>query len=471
MSWEAKLRTDEGVVDAMRASRNASLTIFAFAAVVALDACGGNLAPSPSAASQFVSVHRASGINKIQHVVIIIQENRSFDNLFQGFTGADARSYGYDSFGDKIQLQPIGFATTWDLAHNLAGFLAACNGTGSLPGTNCRMNGFNNESNTCYGSCPIKYPAYAYVPASETKLYVEMAQQYVLADRMFASNLDASSFVAHQYLIAAQSSAVVDYPNSLAWGCYGGSGNKISLLTQQRRVDSKHSIPPCFENATLGDELDSASLSWRYYTGAIPKGSGHLWSAYSAINHIYNGPDWQKDVITPQTAFFNDVTNGNLPVVSWITPTCPNSDHASCNSNTGPAWVASLVNAIGQSQYWDSTAIFVTWDDYGGWYDHVPPKMLDYDGLGIRVPLLVISAYAKQAHVSHVHYELSSILRFVEDRFGLNTLSASDARATSPAADCFNFNQQPRSFQVIQAGRRKEYFLHQPPDFRPPDTE
>jgi phospholipase C len=165
------------------------------------------------------------------------------------------------------------------------------------------------------------------------------------------------------------------------------------------------------------------------------------------------------------------VQNGNLPAVSWITPTCENSDHAGCGANAGPAWVASIVNAIGQSQYWNTTAIFVTWDDWGGWYDHVPPKMLDYDGLGFRVPLLVISPYAKQGYVSHVQYELASPLRFIEVRWGLNALSASDARATSPANDCFNFNRQPRTFQVIQTGRRKDYFMRQAPDPRPVDTE
>ena len=131
-------------------------------------------------------------------------------------------------------------------------------------------------------------------------------------------------------------------------------------------------------------------------------GGGGAWSAYQAIKHIYYGDDWSKDVITPQTRFFNDVSNGTLPAVSRITPTCVNSDHAGCGSNTGPDWVASLVNAIGESQYWDSTVIFVFWDDYGGWYDHVPPKLVDYDGLGIRVPLLVVSAYARKGYVSHV---------------------------------------------------------------------
>jgi phospholipase C len=337
------------------------------------------------------------------------------------------------------------------------------------------MNGFNREYVSCghgsYPRCPINHPQYAYVPPDQTKPYFEMARQYVLGDRMFASNFDGSSFVAHQYLIAAQSKHAVNYPNGHMWGCDGGPTDTIETLTQQRTIRYGHRIQVCFNSTTLGDELDAAGLSWRYYTASLPYGDGEFWSAYSAIRHIYEGPDWKKDVISPQTLFFDDVQKGHLPVVTWITPTCANSDHPGCGGNTGPEWVASIVNAIGQSRYWDSTAIFVTWDDYGGWYDHVPPKKLDYDGLGFRVPLLVISPYAKTGQVTHTHYEFASILRFVEDRFGLDSLSASDARATSPAGNCFDFNQPPRTFKVIRAPLGKEYFIHQPPDLRPPDTE
>jgi phospholipase C len=443
--------------------------------VLALCACGGNLIATPERAdAPLVRIH-PHGLTKIQHVVIVIQENRTLDNLFQGFPGANTQSYGYGSSNQKIELSQIPLQTTWDLDHEAAAFLTSCNGTGTYPGTDCRMNGFNNEIVYCghysQPACPIKYPPYAYVPPSETKPYFAMAQQYVLGDQMFASNFDESSFVAHQYLIAAQSDSAVNYPNSNDWGCEGGPPDTIETLTQEREIDYGHRERVCFNFETLGDELDAAGLSWRYYTAATPNGNGAYWSAYSAVNHIYYGPDWTKDVISPQTVFFTDVKHGDLPVISWITPTCQNSDHAGCGGDTGPDWVASIVNAIGQSQYWDSTAIFVTWDDPGGWYDHVPPKKLDYDGLGFRVPLLVISPYAKQDYVSHVHYELASILRFVEDRFGLTSLSASDARAKSPAADCFDFKQTPRKFQVIPARHHKDYFMHQPLDPRPPDTQ
>ena len=247
------------------------------------------------------------------------------------------------------------------------------------------------------------------------KPYFSIAKQYVLADKMFASNFDGSSFVSHQYLIAAQASSTVDYPLTY-WGCDGGPQDTIGTITQQRTYGS--SIQACFDNQTLGDELDAAGISWRYYTSNIYK-DGNLWNAYQAISHIRYGPDWKADVVNPQTRFFKDVKNGVLPAVSWVTPTCENSDHSGCNTGHGPAWVASLVNAIGKSQYWNSTAIFIMWDDYGGWYDHVPPALVDYDGLGIRVPLLIVSPYAKQGYVSHVHYEHGSILSSSRTSSGL----------------------------------------------------
>jgi phospholipase C len=454
------------------------------AAAVALAACGGgfgasSVGPPPvqDADSARVPSPQISGIGKIQHIVLIVQENRSFDNLFQGFPGADTQSYGYVDSGQKVALTQADLGTRWDAEHDATAFFEACNGKGRYPGTDCRMNGFDKEELGCGGAsepkCPSKYPQYSYVPHEETKPYFDMASRYVLADKMFSSNLDGSSFIAHQFLIAAQAGSAVDYPlPEWEWGCYGKTAT-LPTMTLWRYIDWSKTIAPCFDSKTLGDELDQVHATWRFYTSKIQiSNTGHLWSAYAAIKHIYYGPDWKKDVVSPQTRFFNDVQAGDLPSVTWITPTCPNSDHAPCATNTGgPSWVTSLVNAIGESKYWNSTAIFVTWDDYGGWYDHVPPKTLDFDGLGFRVPLMVISPYAKKGYVSHVPYEFGSILRFVEDRFGLATLSLSDARAADPARDCFDFNQPPRKFREIPSALKKEDFLRQPPDPRPPDTE
>ncbi len=183
------------------------------------------------------------------------------------------------------------------------------------------------------------------------------------------------------------------------------------------------------------------------------------------MKHIRYGPDWAADVVAPSQQFIADVGKGYLAGVTWITPSCYNSDHAGCLGKGGPAWVTSLVNAVGESQFWDTTAIFVMWDEWGGWYDHVAPPTLDYDGLGFRVPLVVVSPYAKKNYVSHVQYEHGSILRFAEDTFGLAQLAASDARATSPAADCFDFSKPPRKFKPFAA---RPFAINDP---RPVDSD
>jgi phospholipase C len=459
-----------------------------------LSACNGGAA---GVAGIPTSVHAMApapgrGIDKIQHVVIIIQENRSFNNLFYGFPGAKTVSYGYDSKNEKIALKPVGLSTSWDLAHNAQGFVAACNGTGSIPGTDCRMNGFDQEYWGCNqpsaAKCPIKYPPYSYVPHGETAPYFSMAKQYVLGDEMYASNFDTSSFVSHQFIVAAQADATINYPTA-NWGCPGGTvkGDYIWTTNSQRSMGVKK-IAPCFDYTTLADELDAAKLTWAYYAGRVSTehlgkecgGSGMgpdyaekngIWSAFQAVKHICYGPDWNENVFAPQTpAFFDNLQSGDFRSVTWVVPTCANSDHPGCNSDTGPSWVASVVNAIGESKFWKSTAIFVFWDDYGGFYDPEAPAFVDYDGLGGRIPLMVISPYAKKGYVSHTHYEHGSILKFIENRFGLAPLSASDKRAADPV-DCFNFSQVPRKFVPIKAKYDLDYFLHQPLDLRPPDTD
>ena len=438
--------------------------------------------------------------SKIKHVVIIVQENRSFNNLFMGFPGAKTQSYGYISSGEKIALKSWTLSTGWDLEHSSQGFYAACNGAGKIPGTDCRMNGFNNETCTpVKAPCPKnnKYPEYIYADPSDVKPYWSMAQQYVLADEMYASNFDASSYVSHQYIIAAQASAApnlmqtnypLDPPGN--WGCPGGPHDKIPTIKVDppRAPDSNHS-PVCFDYKTLGDELDDAKLSWSFYAPPLAPGPGTpcgkqngvhndytetgIWSSYQAIKHICYGPDWKKDVITPPTQFLKDVAAGNLRDVTWITPYCRDSDHPGCvyPEDGGPSWVASLVNAIGESQFWNSTAIFIFWDDYGGLYDAEAPTYLKHypDSFGLRIPMIIISPYAKKGLVSHTKYEHGSILKFIEQRFGLAPLAASDNRANSPL-DCFDFSQKPRKFVSISAKYEMNHFLHEPVDFTPPDT-
>jgi len=408
-----------------------------------------------------------TGAGKIDHIIWIVQENRSFDNLFYGFPGADTATTGKNSNGKTIVLRPISLKRQYTIAHSAQAMFAACNGVGSEPGKKCRMNGFNKEG-VGYGGPPN--PAYVYALHSDTRPYFEMAHQYVLADRMFQSQID-ESFVAHQYIIAGQAQASVNVPTG-QWGCEGASGDLVYTITAGRNPAGPQQ-QPCFDSRTLGDELDNAGKSWRFYTSRFASKSsdgGSLWSSYQAIYHVYNGPDWRY-VVAPQKFILTHIKNGYLPAFAWVTPTCEESDHPGCGGGFGPSWVASVVNAVGESKFWKTTAIFVQWDDWGGLYDHVPPPYKDYDGLGFRVPLIVISPYAKKGYVSHVQYETASVLRFAENLWGLHHMAAADTRAVSPADDCFDFSQPPRKFVHIRAPKGPEFFMNRPNDLRPPDDE
>jgi phospholipase C len=410
----------------------------------------------------------STGAGKITHVVYILQENRSFDDLFQGYPGADTVPSGKTTKGQTVALRAISLAYQYSIDHSAQAMFEACDGTGTLPGTDCRMDGFNLESTS---PSFVFLPQYAYVPQKESRPYFDMAGQWVLADKMFASQLD-ESFVAHQYAIAAQAEWSVDLPSG-RWGCTAEKHDTIETITKDRTTNGP-ALVPCYDYETLGDELDNAKLSWRFYTskyGSPSSGSGSDWSAYEAVKHIRYGPDW-KYVISPNWKFITDVRKGKLANMTWITPVCADSDHTNCGGGYGPSWVAALVNTVGKSKFWNSTAIFVQWDDWGGLYDHVPPAYLDRDSLGFRVPLLVISPYAKHGYVSHVHYETASVLRFVEDLWGLKQLSVADARATSPADDCFDFSQSPRPFVRIAAPHPPKFFMRElPGDYFAPDYE
>ncbi len=164
------------------------------------------------------------------------------------------------------------------------------------------MNGFDKEEWQCgtprFSSCPNANPPYSYVPHSETQPYFDMGEQYVVADQMYASNLDGSSFISHQYIIAGQSEEAVNYPD--VWGCEGGSGDIIFKIGPNRQIpDGKEQA--CFSDLSLGQEADQAGVSWAYYTSAL-KASGAFWSAYQANRYVYYGSDWKNDVITSANA-------------------------------------------------------------------------------------------------------------------------------------------------------------------------
>ena len=194
-----------------------------------------------------------------------------------------------------------------------------------------------------------------------------------------------------------------------------------------------------------------------------------------AIDNIRHGPDWNRNIVNPNAEVLRDAQRGTLPAVTWVSPDLRWADYPSIHKPWGPSWVADIVNAIGRGPHWKDTAIVLMWDDWGGWYDNAAPPQIDTVGLGMRVPLLVISPYAKRGAVSHTQYEYGSILKFVEQAFDLPALGPvslgyTDARART-LADSFDFTQKPRAFKPIPAPYPAAYFLSHAPSHEPPDSQ
>lgn len=429
--------------------------------------CGG-AAKSSDPASTNTQSAPPPGPPKIQHVIIIVQENRSTDNMFHGLPNADTADSGVNSQGDVIPLTALPLANDYDLEHSHAAFVALYDGG--------KMDGADKVLTVCFanfGSCPGPNPQFRYVTQSDVQPYFDMAEQYTFADRMFQTN-QGPSFEAHQFLLAGTSAPTAtsdlfaeNNPMGPGFGidvgCAAPAGQYVHLIDPTGNDSA--TMFPCFEHPVLTDRLDAKEISWKYYTPII----GSIWTAPNAIEHMRNGPDW-ANVIESQTQALTDITTGNLPQISWIMPTGQSSDHAGANDGSGPSWVASIVNAIGTSSYWSSTAIFITWDDWGGWYDHVAPPIYDSYEYGARVPLIIVSPYAKPGYVSHTTHDFGSILRFIEDNFGLDPLGYADSRADD-LSDCFDYTQTPITFKFIRAPLDARFFLHDTRPPEPPDDE
>jgi phospholipase C len=471
------------------------LWLGAIAATIAVTACGGGT--SSSLPMSFVrSPQTGSPSSPIKHVVVVIQENRSFDDFFALFPGADGATRGKRKVerGGKFvdvwtTLKPHALVMPSDIQHCRAAFLTDYDG-GKMDGFGLVDLGVCREKGKPAGTV-----VYQYVEQSQIQPYWDMADLWVLADHLFQTQ-GSGSFTAHQDLIRgdtaiSSSESLVDNPTAMPWGCDAGSSVVTSLLTSSGKYLLNKGPFPCTNKfpsssyyQTLGDLLDTAGVSWKYYSpcfkawnkngcddGCPTQCSGALLNAFDVIWSVRNGPEWGTNVSMPETNIFNDITGGALPAVSWVIPADANSDHPGepCGCDDGPSWVASVVNAIGQSSYWDSTAIVVVWDDWGGFYDSVPPKQYkgNVGGLGFRVPAIVISPYdiagsgSQGGYVSHTPYEFGSILKFIEKNWNLGSLNTSDKRANS-IGDVLNYNQQPRAFTMIPSAHSAEYFEKQP---------
>ncbi|MBV9332428.1 MAG: hypothetical protein JO146_00320, partial [Candidatus Eremiobacteraeota bacterium] len=339
--------------------------------------------------------------SKIAHVVIIFQENRTTDNLFNGLPGADTVRVGLDSAGKKVPLTPIGLTAPYDISHSHSTFRIEYDGG--------KMDGFNHAPSDCRGVAvciPQHRRAYGYVPHDEVKPYFVMAQRYAFGDRMFQTN-QGPSFPAHQYIVSGTSTIgdgsklraaenPTDPSGMSSGGCDAPPGSLVATIDAAGAENAR--VFPCFKRISLMELLDGHSRTWRYYQTSPGPG---IWKGPEAVLQIFKNRTYDAHIATPPAKILKDVSAGTLADVVWVTPTALASDHAFATDGSGPSWVAAIVNAIGESPYWQNTAIFVTWDDWGGWYDHVKPPSYNSYELRFRVPLLVISPYAKANYVSH----------------------------------------------------------------------
>jgi phospholipase C len=410
-----------------------------------------------------------AAVSKIDHVVIIFQENRSVDNLFNRLRGADTVRSGLTSKGKSVPLRPILLTAPYDISHEHSAF--------EIEDANGKIDGFNNVLTSCEqrAACPPPADrAYGYVPPSEVEPYYRMATSYTFANRMFQSN-EGPSFPAHQYILSGTStiangsdlraaSNAFTAQGAFTGGCDSPPGSFVWLIDPFGN-ENQWSFP-CFNRLTLTDLIEQKGLSWRYYVASVAPG---LWNAPDAILQIRDSSEY-LNVIAPPSAVITDISHRRLANVVWVTPTAAASDHASITNGSGPSWVASVVNAIGESPYWNDTAIFVAWDDWGGWYDHVPPVKYNAYELGFRVPLIVISPYAKAHYISRVQHEFGSILKFTEETFRLGSMHTTDERADD-LSDCFDFAQSPIKFIAIPAKYPASYFLRQPLSSQDPDDD
>ncbi len=454
----------------------------AIVASVALVGCGG-ASNSFLHASDGMRPGSGSPGSPIQHVIVVIQENRTFNNLFATFPGTTGTTTGMERIGQgkNEKTQPIALTEVHlynkkNINHLYTAYKTAYR--------NGHMDAFNRIKYQATGKNEGAAP-YQYVYPSDVTPYWNMATSYGIADDMFQTQ-GSGSFTAHQDLIRGgteidSTDSLVDDPTtSSAWGCTSPPGSATSLITTQLKVLKGQGPYPCTSKfpsspgyETLQVLLDNAKVSWKYYTPAPTNGSvGALWNAFLVIASVYtNQTEWNAHIISPETSIFNDISANALPAVSWVIPDAANSDHPAEGADTGPSWVASIVNAVGQSSSWNSTAIVVVWDDWGGFYDPVkPPKLDKQGGPGFRVPMVVISPYVPAGEISHTAYEFGSILRFIEDNWNLGRLGTSDGTANS-MADMFNFNQKARKFKGFDAKYSRSYFLHKKPSGLPVDTE
>lgn len=377
----------------------------------------------------------------IEHVIVIVKENHTFDNYFGSFPGAEGNSTCSLKDGTTFPCPQAPDSTPRDLCHQ-----HDCALTDWAGG---QMNGWEDVSGSSDNGDHL---AWAQYHEADIPNYWHYAETYTLADHFFAGML-GPSFPGHTFVLAAQAGwALGNPPTDVThpyWGCDEYSFDTVDVLHQGTcQVDS---VFPCFQIPSVPDVLPPG-VTWKFY-GTNFYVLPDVWSMFDAIDSIRNGPGW-SNVVKADPNFKDDLANGTFPNVAWLVDQDLNDEHPNIGGVCrGENWTVDYINAVMESDIWDKTVILFTMDDFGGWYDHVPPpRQYGCDGtspygLGFRLPLIVISPYAKPGFIFKEVSEQASIPRFIEKVFGAPALSSIDPAAQDGQANdlmnAFDFTQTP----------------------------
>jgi phospholipase C len=382
----------------------------------------------------------------LEQVVFIVKENRTFDNMFGRFPGADGRTWGRKSNGVRVPLERAKDIYPHGIGHSFTAGIRAVNGG--------RMNGFDRIGGGKKGLSYTQYRQWQ-IPA-----YWRYAKSFGLGDRMFSS-MYGPSVPEHMFVVAATSGRIVS--NEITYAgpkngryCEDPSerfyrlGRNSNLMRWERNVRIHRILKmfqivrACTDVNTILPELERKGVSWRYYAHEDQTQLAPL-----AIKEIRRTARWEN--VVPPKQFREDALAGTLPGVSYVLPPFQYNEHLQDGRSmcAGENWTIRQVNAVMRGPDWDSTAVFITWDDFGGLYDHVAPPQVDAFGLGPRVPLLVISPWAKAGHIGHTTYEFSSFLAFLERLHGIAPLTRRD-RAANDMFDMFDFTQAPLGELILE---------------------
>ena len=357
----------------------------------------------------------------IQHFVVLMQENHTFDNYFGTYPGADGIQAGTcmpvnptdKTNTECIEPFHIGDRPIDDLDHSLSTFQMQYN-KGKMDGFVYALNQRNQNGAMAMG----------YYDGRDLPYYWNLADEYVLFDKFFSSD-HGGSFANHMYWVSAQP---------------GGSH-----VAENGYADV----------VTIFDRLEARGISWKFYVQnydplityrSLSQVSGNrasqvIWVPLLNIDRFLDDPKLSSHIVD-MNEYFVDLENGTLPEVAYIAPSGA-SEHPPGSIRSGQKFVKSLIQALMRSDSWDSSAFLLLYDDWGGWYDHVAPPQVDENGFGMRVPGLLISPYARRGYIDSTLLDFTSVLKFIEENWDLKPIAARDTEAKS-FMSAFDFSMSPR---------------------------